>query len=211
MVAEVSDNPARRTSAPEQARFTPDLKGGVKGDQWSQAIVDAKLGAAVVTPNAIEIKPTPRADDIKPTPPPEGESYTHIGCLMLHGDEADKAFDQLKSQGTDALNKPTSPGAPGAKDATEQSTADKLVQDTLKFANENYAQSSDELASIQGAFQHMDKDQTQRVIDSANKKLAESGLRYAQTQDGAVWLGYKKDDGTFEASEYMRPPECKVS
>jgi hypothetical protein len=202
-MVEVSENPTRRPTTLEAAHITPDLgKSGehpFKGDTQSQAFVDAKLGAAVVTPHAIEFQPR---GEVVP--------YTDNGCMVTHGSKADKTFDQLQSEGTAALNKPTSPGAPGAKDATEQGTADKVVQNTLTLSKESAAQGGDEIAAIQGAFKGMDKEQTQRVIDSANQKLAGSGLRYGQTQDGAVWLGYKKSDGSFEASEYMRPPECSM-
>jgi hypothetical protein len=204
-MVEVSENPIRRPSAPEPLQFTPDLaKGGeqFKGNAKAQAIVDSKLGAAVITPHSIDIK---AAWEVVP--------FTHNGCMVVHGDKAERTYDQLQSEGAEAMNKPTPPGAPGAKDVTEQTKADKVVQDTLtlKQKNETGDNDANELHSIQGVFKDMDKDQTQRVINSTNQKLAQSGLRYSQTADGAVWLGYKKDDGTFEASEYMRPPECKVS
>jgi hypothetical protein len=203
MVEVALENPTPTRPAAEQVRIAPDLGNSGKqafgGDQQSEAIVHANFGAAVVTPHAIEFQPR---GEVVP--------YTDNGCMVTYGSKADKTFDQLQSEGTAALNKPTSPGAPGAKDATEQGTADKVVQNTLTLSKESAAQGGDEIAAIQGAFKGMDKEQTQRVIDSANQKLAGSGLRYGQTQDGALWLGYKKSDGTFEASEYMRPPECSM-
>jgi len=37
-----------------------------------------------------------------------------------------------------------------------------------------------------------------------------TGFRYTQTPDGIVWLGYKQTDGSYEATVYMRPPDCNA-
>jgi len=201
-MADVSDNPVKQTHTADPLQFTADLRKGKElfgGSTQAQTLVDSRLGAGNVTPHAINFAPVA---EIIP--------YTHNGCRKVQGEAAERTYDSLQADGTEALNIPRPPGAPQPQDQAERDLAERVYQNTFQHPNQTEDEQYDNILTLQEPFKHMDKDQTQRVIDSANQKLADTGFRYAQTQDGAVWLGYRNPRGLYQATVYMRPPECEV-
>jgi hypothetical protein len=196
-MAEVSDGRVQPGATPHPFEFTADLWKGKElfgaNAKAAQTLVDSKFDANGSKSAGIDIIP-----------------YTHNGCVTQKGDQADKTYDRLKADGTDSLNVPTPPGAPEAQDQGERNQADNVAENTRRHPNQSEDEQYDKILELQKPFAQMNKEQTQRVINSANKKLEGTGYRYTQTPDGAVWLGYKQADGSYEATVYMRPPDCNV-
>jgi len=201
-MVEVSEKQTRVNDTAAPRLFTPDLYAGkppAGAHASAQEIVNAQFGAPTITPEYRKV-----SAEVVPV--------TQSGCGELQGHHAEVAYDHLKAEGTDALNKPATPGT-GPADQSESDVANRIAKDTSAFANPNLdaAESEDRLIDIQKSLEHLDKDQTRRVLDEVNKQLAQYGYKYAETQDGAVWLGASKDGGKhYDATSYVRAPECSV-
>jgi hypothetical protein len=187
--------------APERAALAHVIGPGEKPpgpNQNARAMVDSQFGSSTVTKNHIEIA----AIKVEP--------YWNNGCNFVHGDQADTAYDRQKYDGTLALNQSTNPRAERAKPGKEQEIANQLTQHRLAPDDQYGYFPDDKSTKMRELLKDLNKDQTQRVLNSANDKLAQQGYKFAQTSDGGVWVGSKKPNGEYEANDIMRYPDCTV-
>jgi len=200
-MAEVRDNHVQEPVGSSLAlKFSPELREGSSlfhGNPGSQRLVDERLGGATVVDGSIHISAADKAQTSEVIP------WIDNGCQVVKGDHAVKTEDQLTAEGADALNRPAKGSGEPPRDQKEKDAVETIASNTKD--DPDY-----DLRAIQKALVGLDKEQTQRVLDAVNNRLAGTGFKYAETQDGAVWLGYKQPDGTYKPTEYMRPPECSV-
>jgi len=190
--------------AHEGLNFTDVLRSGEKASAAAtpkaQGLVDSHFGSSSITKQHIEIA------GIQQVP------LWNNGCMFVHGGNAEAEIGRQKYDATLALNQQTPPGAERARPGKEQQVADQ-VSHIIDAPDSQYGNSypDDKGTKVRELFKNLSREETERVINSLNDKMAQSGFKFAQTGDGGVWTGQKKEDGTYEPWDIIRYPECTVS